>query len=499
MSNQPAAPAIISLATIDTIMTGSLLGIIETDNTASADMHKPHGPPTMRLPHHPEVIITGAGPAGVVVAIRLVQIGIPVMLIGAPRRFRALEGLAERALRALQYAGCESALASLGPLVQRQANWAGERFAGNREHLVERERFDAGLWLDASRAGVTTLAARVGRVVDAADHWQIDLPGRQIRARYWIEARGRAAPRTRRRHHAPPVTALAGWWQSTRIKAPMAGVLPMRDGWSWFAGLADGRLSVQLFIDSGQTPGRTQLAPHYARLISEEPELSELVRQAKQLGEPYTRYAHLSTSEPVIGLRSARVGDAALALDPLAGHGIFEALGSALALAPAVRTILQRPAQADDAVAFYTRRIASDFLTQARIGRDFYALENRWPTAAFWRARQHWPDDQAAHPAIEAGRGRISDEPVSVDGFIERRPVLVCPDQPRGVWQVGGVPLRDLLTAYQARGGRAETNPAADPATFLATFLASCPWPAPATAQALHWLDKRGLLSLDPG
>jgi hypothetical protein len=179
-----------------------------------------------------------------------------------------------------------------------------------------------------------------------------------------------------------------------------------------------------------------------------------------------------------------RIGDAALALDPLSGHGVFEALASATAAVPVVTTLLRRPADAALARAFYEERVEQAFLRFACTARDFYRLEERWQEAAFWQARRGWPDDLPAHPSPSAVAPQIQTKPVIEDGFVVAREVIVTADQPRGVFMVDGVPLVALLRAVQA--GRIASIEAAS----------RCFDRAPGQVEtALAWLCYRGLLA----
>lgn len=444
-------------------------------------------PPSQPCDAGVDVLITGAGLAGVALALQLHRAGLRVCLLGVPRRFDALEGMAERARRALQVLGCERALQALGPKVLRRAHWSGESFDGNHEYLVERAPFDRALWRDAAAAGVAVCESRVLRVERDGEHWRCAHEGGELRAPFWVEARGRAAPRSAQQQRAPSTVAVAAWWRS-QPERPTAGVHALANGWLWYARLPDGRLSAQVFVDAADVPPRSQLLDFYTQQLAQESSLTPLLAGAERLGEPHARGAGLTLSEPLIERRCARVGDAALALDPLAGHGQFEALGSALALAPCVRTLLQFPEREALAMRFYRDRMRGDFLAMARNGRDFYALEQGHAERRFWAARQRWPDAEPSHPPMQRGVGRVEARPVSVDGFVEERQVVVCPDQPRGVWQIDGVPLLALLRALRGFGVPSRER--------LPEFARELSCPEPAVGRALAWLGARGLLAL---
>jgi hypothetical protein len=196
------------------------------------------------------------------------------------------------------------------------------------------------------------------------------------------------------------------------------------------------------------------------------------------------RHAGTSRAQAPIEASRIRIGDASLALDPLSGHGVFEALASATATVPVVTTLLRRPADAALARAFYEERVEQAFLRFARTARDFYRLEERWQEAAFWQARRHWPDDLPAHPSPSSGAPQIQTKPVIEDGFVVAREVIVTADQPRGVFMVDGVPLVALLRAVQA--GEVASIDAAS----------RCVDRAPGQVEtALAWLRYRGLLA----
>ena len=437
-----------------------------------------------------DVFISGGGPAGALLAIHLQRFGLNVLLCGTPRRFDSLEGMTERGVLALQASHCKHALASLGPLVLRQARWSCEQFGGNREYLVQRSVFDTALWQDASLAGVDSLRGRVDRVVWQEACWQTKVGNRQIRARYWVDARGRQAPANAMLQQAPGILGIGAWWQGPATE-PAAGITSFADGWCWYARLPDGRTQMQVFVDATthRPPSRAQLRSYYLQLVSQCDEAATVVQDSQLSIEPFVRGSGLSYSEPMPGHFHARAGDAALALDPLAGHGMFEAMALSMTLASCVRTQLDRSSSAELAMSFYRGRVQDEFWRLARTGRDFYQLETQWSKQSFWSRRQHWPDAEPSHPCLEPGMGRIEMRPVSINGYIESRQVVTCPDTPRGTWLVGDVPLVELLEYIRQKGGvPARQN--------LEAFCAGSGWSMQSVGAAITWLAQRQLLDL---
>ena len=431
-----------------------------------------------------DILIAGGGPAGCIAACGLVALGHSVRLITTPRR-GAVEGLSERVLRALEAGGCRRALARVGPAVRREASWNGVASAANREWVVARPDFDAALLDDAAAVGVGITARPIARLARVADGWQAET-GRaeRFRSGWLIEARGRRAPG--RRVRGPATTALGCMFEGVPAEARTA-VAGFRLGWAWYASTGDGRGALQIILSSAcPLPGRRELPGLFERLLDEVAEARTWLGAGRAAGDIAARHAETSRATELLEDGLIRVGDAALAMDPLSGHGVFEAIASGKAAVPVVNTLLRRPGDAALARAFYAERVQLAFIRFARIGRDFHALEGRFANEDFWRERRLWPDDQPAHAPLSAGPPVIATKPVVEDGFITARPVLVSPDQPRGVWQVAGVPIVALLEWY-----RREARAVADPALAAAARFARA---EAQIATALDWLRHRRLI-----
>lgn len=429
--------------------------------------------------------MAGGGPAGCFAAIGLAGLGYRVRVITGSRR-PAVEGLSERVLQALEASGCLRALAAIGPAVRREAHWNGAASEANREWVVARERLDAALLEDAAGAGVEICQGRITRVRRCPGGWQVETSGDgSCLAEYLVEARGRRAPGRRRRGTA--TTALGRIFEGVPSRARTA-VAGFRRGWAWYASTGDGRGALQILVSTtAPLPARRQLAGFFESLRSAVAEAPGWLGDGQGAGPIWARHAETSCAIAPIEDRLIRVGDAALAMDPLSGHGVFEAIASAKAAVPVINTLLARPADAGLAQTFYDERVRLGFERFARIGRDFYALERRWPDADFWRERRLWPDDRPAHAPPFAEAPRIEAKPVIADGFVVQRRVVVTADQPRGVWQVDGIPIVDFLEWYRAQA-------AAPTRAVLEGGAARFDAAASQVATALEWLRHRRLI-----
>jgi flavin-dependent dehydrogenase len=394
------------------------------------------------------IVVLGAGPAGAAVALGLRRLGYPVTLVSDWRRFAALEGVSTRVLDALRGAGLHQALAEATLPSQRQVWWNGQQHAQNIEFLLDRPSFDRGLRADLRLAGVELVEGRVLAVQPSADGHRVEIEGREaLGADFLVEARGRQAPALGKGRRGPETVSLLNRWQGAPGQTASA-VESLRDGWAWMARRTDGQCYWQWTVDvaSADLPIKAQLLD-YCRQARESSEwVLAFFGSGPQLDlQVHARSSTAILSPQVCGDNWIRVGDAAMAVDPLSGNGIFQSLSSALQAPTVINTLLRKPERAALAQRFHQQRVEQLFLRFARIGRDFYADEQGWFDQPFWQARRHWPDAQVAHAEADFSALRIERAPVLKDGFVDEAEVVITPDQPLGIWHVQGVELAPLL------------------------------------------------------
>lgn len=398
------------------------------------------------------IAILGAGPAGAAVALGLRRLGYDVTVVCEWRRFAALEGVSVRVLEALRGAGLQHALAEATLPSQRQVSWNGQQHAQNIEYLLDRPAFDRGLREDLRLAGVELIEGRVLGVQPLATGSRIEIEGHGVLAcEFLVEARGRQAPASHKALgkglRGPETVSLLNRWQGTPGETASA-VESLEDGWAWMARRADGQCYWQWTVDvaSAQLPGKAQLLD-YCRQRRRGSALARAFFGAGTEAELqlHARSSTAILSPQVCGDHWIRVGDAAMAVDPLSGNGIFQSLSSALQAPVVINTLLRKPERAALAQRFHQQRVEQLFLRFARIGRDFYADEQRWADQPFWQARRQWPDAEVAHAQADFAALRIERAPVLREGFVDEVEVVITADQPLGIWHVQGVELAPLL------------------------------------------------------
>lgn len=437
---------------------------------------------------HTKILILGGGPAGAAVAMSLARLGHEPLLVSAPRRQAAVEGFSDRTMQALETLGFAKALDAVGPKVGRRAFWGGETSRVNTEFVVDRAAFDAALLADVTDKGVEVIAERAQRVTRSEARWRIQLTSSTvITADFLIEARGRAAPvPSSERLQGPATVSLARIWRGVD-ETPATAVASMADGWSWYASTGGGRAMLQFLVSAepGDLPKRHGLAAYYNEMLRASDLSREWVSGGEPVGEIVVRRANPIGAKQPFGDASIRIGDAAIAPDPLSGHGVYVALGGAQAAAVTINTLLGKPENAGLARSFYEERCLLDLMRLCRVGRAFYDEEQRWPDRPFWQHRREWPDREPPHEPMDSFPARIEKRPVVENGFIAEHEVVVTPDHPRGVWVIDGVPLVVLWHALLAN-----SHPV-DPDSLAEKFGR----PRGSIELARQWLRDRLLLS----
>ena len=395
----------------------------------------------------PHIVVLGAGPAGAATAIGLRRLGYLVTVVSEWRRFAAVEGVSQRVLEGLRHAGLGGALSEAAMPATRQVRWNGEHLQMNQEFLLDRQRFDRALRDDLARTGVTLVEGRIREVARAEGH-QVRLDdGQTLQAEFLVEARGRQAPLAADRMRGPETISLLNLWHDAP-GAPASAVESLDDGWAWMARLADGRCYWQITLDAQGVPTKAALPEYCATRRRDSALVAELFgAQAMEPAQVHARSSTAILAGECVGDDWIRVGDAAMAVDPLSGNGIFQSLSSALQAPVVINTLLRRPERAALARQFHQQRVEQLFMRFARIGRDFYSQEQTRAGLPFWARRRGWPDAQSLHLAADWQSVQVARRPVLRDGFVDEAEVVVTADQPLGVWHLQGVELAPVVRA----------------------------------------------------
>jgi flavin-dependent dehydrogenase len=284
---------------------------------------------------------------------------------------------------------------------------------------VERARFDELLASISEKAGASlNLDAGRCRVQECERGFHVKpVRGEAVLARFLVDASGRGATATvslserSRWLSFDRMVAVVGCLSSSSPEPDLL-IEASEDGWWYSVPQPNGRLVVALMTDADLMPAgsRDELAARWYTALQRTEHTAERTRGAS-LASPIRIVR--ADSGCLLSNRTpwfCAVGDAATALDPLAGNGVARALRSGLEAAEAIDQVLSGSPLIESGIA---QRFADDLDRRAR----YYLLERRWPAAPFWLRRQ--PADWTTVP--------LTLSPTSLlrwDGRLPRREML---------------------------------------------------------------------------
>ena len=467
--------------------------------------------PPLSPPLNADVAVVGGGPAGSLAARQLAAFGFGVVLVHRPRRQRqhlgeSLSASAPRLLGSYGLAIPESVYAPRP--ADHFVRWGGrtdrisaqpDAGGGEGQRLIWRERFDAWALSEARDAGAQVVegsaATEPERPPENRRRLRVRREGADdliVAARALVDASGRAGVLTRPDRVWPAfrTTALTahlapGAREGTLIEA-------FADGWVWSAPVIGGRRDVTVMVDAAAAGRPEERFRAAVRAV----DLGTFVRgdaltpvRAADVTPYRLRAAASADGPPLIA-----VGDAASALDPLAGLGTMKAMDAGLTAAIALRTALERPGDAELALAFHTVKEQGLAVEAEERIAGFYAEEERFTERDFWRRRARTPATPAPPvrlPAVghlAAAEGvRIERRGVLRGDWIAPAEVLVRSGRLRPAHRVAGIALAELFRTACSEGDIHRT-------------LEAFPAPEPAARTALAWLLREGFVVVaDPG
>jgi flavin-dependent dehydrogenase len=347
--------------------------------------------------------VIGCGPAGSALAASLARRGRSVAVFersnfATPRPGETFGGELEPLLRALG-AWEEFTVLPTVPFRSVCSAWGAPELAerasltnpfGDGFH-VDRARFDAMLARVAEASGAS-LRTGTGRcAIERTEEGFRVRPGRgdAAVARFLVDASGRGATATaalvpgRRWVACDRLVALVGRFTGPGAAPTDLLIEAAEDGWWYSSPQPDGTRVIIFLTDSDLVPAgrRDAITAWWLAALSRTQHTA-----AQREGLTLTGALRIVRAESgylvpdrVPGF--CAVGDAAMALDPLAGNGVARALRSGLEAAEAIDHALSSSPLAGSQTA---QRFVNALERRAR----YYQMEGRWTTAPFWLRRQ---------------------------------------------------------------------------------------------------------------
>jgi flavin-dependent dehydrogenase len=345
-----------------------------------------------------DVVVLGAGPAGCTAALRLLALGHRVAVVERQQAARTgvCESLSPGIANLLHFLGLGDIFSELPCLTNVPARIAWERpepelVASPPHVVVDRAAFGARLRGEVlARGGQVFRPFDVRHIDGEPGRWRI--PVCDLTARLVLDARGRGGPARTRTPTGPNTLGLCAHTSETR-QPTETHLEATAGGWLWGAPLPGGGTRLLAFVDPEAVKGR-RVEDVFRELLGGSRlfawvrgPLASPVRSC-----PATPYLDPEAWRPGV----MKVGDTALALDPLSSSGVERAMRLALQAAIAANTLLCDPDSGELVREFYESSLVTAAATHAVWTRDAYA--RAWPGErhSFWRDR--------ARPAFEGNR-----------------------------------------------------------------------------------------------
>jgi flavin-dependent dehydrogenase len=391
-----------------------------------------------------DVAVIGCGPAGSAVAASLAQRGRSVVVFErsnfeTPRIGETFGGELQSLLRAI---GAWDSFIAMPPVPFRSvlSAWGSPELTerssithpfGDGFH-VDRARFDE-LLARAAQASGASVRTRTGRCkIERVEHGLRVQParGRAAVARFLVDASGRGAPasaalaRGRRWLAWDRMVALVGRFSGPLTSDQDLLIEACEEGWWYSAPQPDGTLVVALMTDADLSPAGPREGLNISWLTALKRAPHTAARTYDTMLNDAVRVVRADTGclLPERSSGICAIGDAAMALDPLAGNGVARALRSGLEAAEAIDQILSGGGSPESPM-------RDNFTAALERRARYYSLENRWPAAPFWSRRR--PPNWAMAPVTLAptsllhwdGRPLEREPQAKVEALLPRRAI----------------------------------------------------------------------------
>jgi len=351
-----------------------------------------------------DICIIGAGPAGSTLAARMAEFGHRVCMIERATfpRSHLGESLSPGVLPLLEMVGARDAIEAAGFCRVRGVHVTWDRGPQWREDprreglLVDRGRFDALLLGRAKGLGVHVMQPAIVREQRwNGESWHLLIQTEQgmveSRTKFLADASGRMSGLpARRRRTGCRTLALYTYWRCRRLPDEPR-IEAGADAWYWGVPLPDGAYNTLVFVDFERfrSVPRASVHARFHELIARSGLIAgcQDARAGSVLAADATPYVDETCVTPC----SIKVGDAALAIDPLSSSGVQKAIQNALAGAVVVNSLLRKPDSSVAALRFFRESVNAASESHCRWAAEHYLQVAQRGGGPFWQERATGP------------------------------------------------------------------------------------------------------------
>lgn len=347
-----------------------------------------------------DVIILGAGPAGMLAAICLARAGTRVVLLdrsAMQKKSQEYTKVGESVPAAMNVFLQKLNLNLLDATIHRKipgsdSLWAGEYiqqdFLMHSQGMgwrLDRIEFEKDLLRQAIQSGVDLLPVMFHSCHHDGKIWRLKTDTAEIlESEFVIDASGRAAVLARKskylRIKGPPLVALWAVGQSSDNSNAQTLIESQAYGWWYAAHLPNGR-PIAIFHTDARCAAELSRQPQkwWAQINSTDLLKKRINVQSLENAEIKFTEARTIILQQPYGDHWAVCGDAAISFDPISSQGIFNALASAHMLSQAILDDDRKAAMQD----YHTKlKNITDIYQQRRF--DYYRRAYEYYGHGFW-------------------------------------------------------------------------------------------------------------------
>jgi flavin-dependent dehydrogenase len=385
-----------------------------------------------------DVVVMGAGPAGSTTARHLALLGYRVALFhragyqrGHLPRWETISPIALELIRAYHPDTQTGLQTGLAPVTIHR-HWSlidsPEREApSDQTILLDRNLLDEELRRSALAAGVTIADSPTGstKISRDGDIWEVvGMDHRRWRASFLVDGTGRRSVLNRRRTFLGARTlAIETRWSGLSVPKWSTYLEAMPSAWLWAARDGGDLVLMTAFVSKDWLPGGKSQVVSRMRNLLEQSKLGSTSENLKMEVPPRVREATASSAVDQIGASHLRVGDASLALDPIASQGCQQALISGFQGAAVAHTCLSSSSAYPLAEEFVLARLQETIALHVRHTREAYRQQSRFRTQ-FWSAR--YLSGPSSLIPLETGNRLASNEAVPTEWIQLAPSIQIC-------------------------------------------------------------------------
>jgi flavin-dependent dehydrogenase len=361
------------------------------------------------------ICILGAGPAGIVTALKLKQLGYDQIVLDCKKSTGVVraESLSPGVFSLLETVGIDlhEFSETCSPITRSFKFWNEEMIESVNPpgFLTDRGQFDSLLRDIAIKRGISLLPdSKVISLKETNEGWKIcflhDGKYQILNAGFLVDASGKKSLiRGVKKRVDAATLAISGCWDNTGFEKNETHLESGSNHWLWGAKLSDGVFHATLFMDPELTriPGGDGLARLYKFYLGRT-QLFKCCLEGKLRGNLIANDVTPFYYEKPAGHNYIKVGESSVGLDPVSSQGVQSSMSGAIQAAIVINTILTDPNNVLLAIEFYQERQQELIRLHIEKISAVYAAAYPGKDYPFWAKRIMTDQQTTSIPAPES-------------------------------------------------------------------------------------------------